>query len=416
MRKKHQRVAHNAVAVNEQEVLKQQVSNDPEGEAVDTCDFNLPPLDWQACGQPVVGTLIVGCISANGLYDNDGWLMGKSDPFCRARLTDALNTEKRGSYQKFVAVSQTLQTRTIKDDLNPSWNETFEFDVTCPQHPDLQGDRKFQLEVTIKDKDWLSSTQLGNVYIPFDDILHRQVKGTSTFPLLQNLADSNDVRSVAGSVTLSIEWCPKGHDQCINKARAAAGSGLRQEAAVDCNMACYRDLQSELASHVDRTIRSLKVAGALYGFHDAALEAEASLSGSAGGGNGSTASNVSEDDANVAIQDAKGYQNYHSESHKQWLHVRSLLVNMHQTLGDITQKACGDIMIEDVAGLWNASWAVGSRYDHLDAGSWLYTLFTLKSDLKAITTCLESKWHDGQMLPITSKLTSDCAAYYSAQR
>lgn len=59
------------------------------------------------------GKLFVNVKSARNVADEDGWGKGVSDPFTRVILPDA----------------QKKDTKFIKDNLNPTWNELLIFDV-----------------------------------------------------------------------------------------------------------------------------------------------------------------------------------------------------------------------------------------------------------------------------------------------
>lgn len=351
-------------------------------------NFSLPPLNQEACGQPVLGTLVVGCIGAFGLHNSDKYIFGQSDPFCRARLSDAAHLEKRGWYSKFKSVSSTLSTKTIKNELNPKWNEVFEFSVICPQHPAAKANDKFQLEVTIKDEDWIRSTQLGNIYIPLDDVLSHKVSGTHTFPLQQNLADANDTRPATGNVLLHLEWCPLGDEQCINKAREAAGGGRHQEALIDCDMACDHHMKTEVGKVISRALHALQI--------------------------------VNQDKEKIIEQDPRGFTYFSNQPADKWRRARQTLLRLEQNLTDVARNSCGPAVVHEVVGAWklglrHVDKLPEDKYDHALVLYWLRALWQLKEDVNKLSVCLESKWRGGEMLPVTSKLTPSCASYYASQ-
>eukprot|EP00434_Breviolum_minutum_P033512 symbB.v1.2.029656.t1/scaffold3276.1/size59877/2 len=106
----------------------------------------------------------VTIISAKGLRNaDDGWLTGKSDPYCICRVSGLLSHSDRTKFR----------TRSLRDTLNPNWNFTsvlkldtqklLEFEVwdeDLGSHDDFLGRATFHCKRLVPDQDFEGDLKL----------------------------------------------------------------------------------------------------------------------------------------------------------------------------------------------------------------------------------------------------------------
>lgn len=350
--------------------------------------LELPPINTEACHNPLDGSLVVGCVWANGLKDADGW--GKSDPYCQVRLTDAMHTEVQGGYHEFVPRSSSFTTRYRQGNLNPTWQEAFEFTALCPEHPDAKNTHKYQIEVTIKDSDATNADDmLGNVYIPIDDAMSGKISGTREFTLQQNLADSTDTRHVQGTVTLHVKWCPLNSRGCIDEAARASGTRETQKTLVQCGMSCGSKLRPKIDSRINDILSRMNDAKEDYANARVAR---------------------SNPDAGVGTP-----EDLESQGDRKWQRASEKVARLDGSLKRAASAACGKAIVDAVSEiLWESGpWGrVVNRFSDSRADKWILKLNRLRGQLTGVTDCLNAKWKAGKFLPAPNTLTSECAAYY----
>jgi len=204
------------------------------------------------CPQSVAGTLVVGCIGAQGLYQADHH--SASDPYCRVRIRDASVYERFGTRKHHVLRSSSLRSRVIHNRNNPRWREAFGIDMVCPALP-----YSYQLQVTIKDKSRRKrSRTLGNVFVDASEVVNRRV-ASRRFRFVDG----------PGSIAISLHWCPLGDHGCISQAARAAGAhGLSGRTSIgDCGEGCHSVLSNAMRIHTQSLAEDIEMAkrAELYG-------------------------------------------------------------------------------------------------------------------------------------------------------
>ncbi|KAK8940118.1 Synaptotagmin-5 [Platanthera guangdongensis] len=143
------------------------------------------PGDYSDLELKPVGTLEVKLVQAMNLANKE--LIGKSDPFAKLFIRPLRNRIKRS--------------RTISNDLNPVWNEHFEFVV--------EDETTQQLTVKIYDDEGVQASEyMGGVVIKIKDL--QPCKVTDLWlKLLKDLEIQRD-RKDRGQVHLELLYCPYG--------------------------------------------------------------------------------------------------------------------------------------------------------------------------------------------------------------
>ncbi|KAG0498278.1 hypothetical protein HPP92_002584 [Vanilla planifolia] len=148
------------------------------------------PGDYSDLELKPVGTLNVKLVQAKNLTNKD--LIGKSDPFAKMYIRPLRDRIKRS--------------RTISNDLNPIWNEHFEFVV---EDPTTQ-----QLTVKIYDDEGLQASEyIGGVVVKLKDLQPGKVKDV-WLKLLKDLEIQRDKKD-RGQVHLELLYCPYGMENEI---------------------------------------------------------------------------------------------------------------------------------------------------------------------------------------------------------
>lgn len=212
------------------------------------------------CPNSAAGTLVVKCVSAEGL-DKKDWF-SKSDPYCSMVLSDSNEEEARGFTLKMKAAmkSERMRTRTLENTHKPEWEEAFAFNIVCPHLPE-----SYQLEVIIKHDRMIHDPTLGRVILPLRDVIESSGKDQQTFELHDG----------SGRVVLQSHWCALGDSSCIG--------ALTDDALVDCGQSCHKALRkamyaevghiSSLLSSVQSAARMEAVADFMEDLHDNAGDA-----------------------------------------------------------------------------------------------------------------------------------------------
>ncbi|KAL0904774.1 hypothetical protein M5K25_026924 [Dendrobium thyrsiflorum] len=147
--------------------------------------FPIIPGDYSDLELKPVGTLEVKLVQAKNLTNKD--LIGKSDPFAKLYIRPLRDRIKRS--------------KTINNDLNPIWNEHFEFVV---EDPTTQ-----QLTVKIYDDEGVQASEyIGGVIVRLKDLQPGKVKDV-WLKLLKDLEIQRD-RKDRGQVHLELLYCPYG--------------------------------------------------------------------------------------------------------------------------------------------------------------------------------------------------------------
>ncbi|KAL2650353.1 hypothetical protein R1flu_018481 [Riccia fluitans] len=163
-----------------QDIIKEQVANMylwPK-----TLEINV--VDEASAAKPV-GLLNVKVVKAKDLKKKD--FMGKSDPYVKLHL---------GEGHHFAKV-----TRTMKNNLNPEWNESFKLIVHDPQTQNL--------ELHVYDWEKVGSHEkIGMQVIPLKDLVPEETV-TKTLDLVKNM-DPNDAanQKPRGSLTVELNYKP----------------------------------------------------------------------------------------------------------------------------------------------------------------------------------------------------------------
>lgn len=143
------------------------------------------PGDYSDLELKQVGTLEVKLVQAKNLTNKD--LIGKSDPFAKLFIRPLRDRIKRS--------------KTISNDLNPIWNEHFEFVV---EDPTTQ-----QLTVKIFDDEGVQASEyIGGVIVKLKDLQPGKVKDV-WLKLLKDLEIQRDKKD-RGQVHLELLYCPYG--------------------------------------------------------------------------------------------------------------------------------------------------------------------------------------------------------------
>nr|GLL45318.1 synaptotagmin-5-like [Ipomoea trifida] len=143
------------------------------------------PGDYSDLELKPVGKLDVKLVQAKGLTNKD--LIGKSDPYAVLYVRPVRDRTKKS--------------KTINNDLNPVWNEHFQFVVEDPltQH----------LVVKIYDDEGLQASELiGLTHIRLNELEPGKVKDV-WLPLVKDLEIQRDKKD-RGKVNLELLYCPSG--------------------------------------------------------------------------------------------------------------------------------------------------------------------------------------------------------------
>lgn len=384
------------------------------------------PTTWSssaACGGGVTGSLIVGCVSAQGLKNVD-WLFGVSDPFCRVRLVDAKRTESRGwwnSYKKFVPVSETFNSKTINNNLDPVWNEAVEFKMMCPQHPDATGRHRYQLEVYLKDGDMTKSNFLGAVHIPFDDILGGRVSGIQNMPLKQNQADSGDSRSTQGNVKIVAQWCPTGDSACVQKALRDSGSTAPAMAKrpsvpsheVDCEQRCTRKMKPKLGKIVDDVIDDIKdaIRADEKAEHYDDLEDHYEELEDHAEDRGDHHAEEHFDDLQDHYEDLE--EHYEDQAEEKWKDARKGMSKLIERALLVSRETCGPRVgayVGQAEHYMNPP--PQKKFKGKEAKKAISQLKRVKSHFDGVSGCIHNRWSKGEFAPLREEVSPSCAEYY----
>ncbi|PKA59175.1 Synaptotagmin-5 [Apostasia shenzhenica] len=148
------------------------------------------PGDYSDLELKPVGTLEVKLVQAKNLTNKD--LIGKSDPFAKLYIRPLHDRIKKS--------------RTINNDLNPIWNEHFEFVV---EDPTTQ-----QLTVKIYDDEGVQASEyIGGVVIKLKDLQPGKIKDV-WLKLVKDLEIQRDKKD-RGQVHLELLFCPYGMENEI---------------------------------------------------------------------------------------------------------------------------------------------------------------------------------------------------------
>ncbi|CAM6123407.1 unnamed protein product [Calypogeia fissa] len=169
-----------------QDIIKDQVANMylwPKNLEISIVD------DASAATKPV-GMLYVKVVKAANLRKKD--LMGKSDPYVKLYL---------GGGSAFAKV-----TRTIKNNLNPEWNESFKLIVSDPA---IQA-----LELHMYDWEKIGAHEkMGMQVIPLTDLVPEETK-TMTLDLRKTMDDNDPAnQKQRGNITLELSYKPFKEDE-----------------------------------------------------------------------------------------------------------------------------------------------------------------------------------------------------------
>eukprot|EP00039_Didymoeca_costata_P002921 m.63833 g.63833 ORF g.63833 m.63833 type:complete len:1818 (-) comp11607_c0_seq1:19-5472(-) len=165
-------------------------------------DVTGPLVDMNELARRIVnkkwgdGILRVTVVSASKLKNTDALFFGKSDPFCEVTLHQQPAIKRR--------------TRYINDNLNPVWNDDFEFIVN---------DTRAKIQFTVLDKDVRKSEIIGIAEMePFHE-LEPDMTVEKRLPLLLKGKDH-------GSITVRLEWKPFNKDVNSEIARDPNGRAI----------------------------------------------------------------------------------------------------------------------------------------------------------------------------------------------
>uniref|UniRef100_A0A1D1YQS1 Extended synaptotagmin-3 n=1 Tax=Anthurium amnicola TaxID=1678845 RepID=A0A1D1YQS1_9ARAE len=164
-----------------QEIIKDQVAN----MYLWPKTLEVPILDPSKALKRPVGILHVNVVRALGLKKKD--LLGKSDPYVKLKLTEAKLPSKK--------------TTVKRSNLNPEWNEKFNFVVKDPESQ--------ALELTVFDWEQVGTDEkMGMNVIPLKDLTPDETK-TLTLGLLKNM-DLNDPENEKsrGQLVLEVTYKP----------------------------------------------------------------------------------------------------------------------------------------------------------------------------------------------------------------
>ncbi|XP_031476150.1 synaptotagmin-2-like [Nymphaea colorata] len=158
-------------------------------------------MDLSKAMQKPVAILQVKVVRATKLKKKD--LLGKSDPYVKLKLTeDKLPSKKT----------------TVKHtNLNPEWNEEFNFIVKDPESQ--------ALEFTVYDWEQVGKHEkMGMNVIPLNDLPHDELK-TLTLDLLKNM-DPNDPQNEKGrgQITLDVTYKPFKAEDLANELNEETGA------------------------------------------------------------------------------------------------------------------------------------------------------------------------------------------------
>ncbi|KAF3786124.1 Synaptotagmin-2 [Nymphaea thermarum] len=158
-------------------------------------------MDLSKAMQKPVGILHVKVVRATKLKKKD--LLGKSDPYVKLKLTeDKLPSKKT----------------TVKHtNLNPEWNEEFNFIVKDPESQ--------ALEFIVYDWEQVGKHEkMGMNVIPLKDLPHDELK-TLTLDLLKNM-DPNDLQNEKGrgQITLDVTYKPFKAEDLANELNEETGA------------------------------------------------------------------------------------------------------------------------------------------------------------------------------------------------
>ena len=412
---------------------------------------NMPPND---CKGALYGSLVVGCVSAQGLKNVDGWT-SLSDPSCRVRISDAnpnnleerggvaktmklFNKEKKGS-KKFPLKSEEMLSSEIQNNLNPTWNEAFQFDFVCPESPDHH-DQKYQLEVIVQDGGLVQKTKfLGAVYFTLDDIVNAKMSelSQSTHTLQKSAADPDykGNKNVQGEVTLVVHWCPNdgSHSNCIENTAVAtktAGHKIKDIKKVDCHMGCHTsesgcqtDLVADLRSFITSAKDDIKAAKRA----KRQMDAQDQLGNLAG--QNADRYDTNQDRGNWSNHhhfeklehEAEADQRRHERSEnmyrekmmRYWRSAGEKVASLQRDIRGKAQATYGKRVAELASGTVSRV-SMGSYFSDdavFDAGNFdnvLLALDEVKANVKSLGTCLQDKWWEGAVFPASRTVSNDC--------
>jgi len=392
-------------------------SNETQDVGADTKDCpRFPPIAGASdqCREAMYGTLVVGCVSAEGLHK--GSFFDKSDPYCRVRLSDKSATESRGflkKYKKFIARSASGQTGYKNNDLSPTWNEAFTFELVCP----TSMAHLWQLEVAIKDKDIDADDDLGFAYVPLEQVVAGQMNGEKTLQIVTNKADSKDKRGKGkGKVKLFVQYCAPGDHSCKQGAVHSAGAAIesRSNIRVECGQSCYAHMKKVISvvdsarSKVQEAIQQDNLADHFDGLGDHYDDV------------GDHADDTGNHEAEAHAQHLEDrYDHLEDRAEANTKHAWKVAVadmgSLKRDLERTASTTCpGSAFVQSVVDAASPAFvSVKKKFKGSHAKAVSGRLNQAGAALKSLGHCLEQRWWAGETLPNIHSVSDHCQAYFA---
>lgn len=344
------------------------------------------------CPSSAAGTLVVKCVSAEGL-DKKDWF-SKSDPYCSVLLSDSHEEESRGltGKKKAAAKSERMRTKTLDDTHEPEWEEAFGFNIVCPDLP-----KSYQLEVILKHDQMLHDPTLGRVVLPLQDVMQSSGKD-QTFELQDG----------SGTVVLSSHWCALGDSSCIGT--------LTEDALVDCGQSCHKALRkamyaevkqiSSLLSSVESAARMEEMADFMEDLHDDAGDAAENRHG-----HEARADEEFHDDQEDLWDDIG--DGFEDSVKKHWKQARAQVHKLPEAMSTAARSVCHHSL--STAAMVAASPArIAKKYKKHELKSAEQSLKQVENNADSIFKQIVQQLREGNMMPHSNKaLDQSCRDYFA---